>query len=471
MMTPKRLFPGLIAAWLFLVCVFAAFGGNAHADTLDDSVLSALQQHPSVEAAVASLQSAKETRSEQYSNYFPELSMSATAGRLFGNNATSRGLVTTRGEAYSWLGEGSVSLDQRIFDGMETANRVDAAEARKNKAYHSLFEVREGLALRAVQAYLSVLRTREAVEAIKGHVKKVADYRGRIQNMVKQGAADEVQAQQAEDIKVILDGILADFAGQEKGAEAQYLEAIGYKPGPDLEMPKVPLDAMPQDMDKAVDYALHNHPSIAAANDESRASLYDVGAEKSALYPDLNGELSYLKRDQRDEIGGESVDARATMRLSWDFSTGGAQLARIRRSKSTHQETLSQAKDIAGQIARDVKLAFAEYETAGKQLDLLGQRRALNEKLFKTYTAQFEGAKVNLLQLMQADNQLFNTKLEGINARYRLLSAQYSILSNMGRLQNALHMDQVAMNPDWSQNYAATKPSAGDVSKTVSKSP
>jgi adhesin transport system outer membrane protein len=443
------------------------YNGSARADTLDDSVLSALQQHPSVEAAVSSLQSAKESESEQFSNYFPEISMSATAGRMFGNNATSRGLVTTRGQAYSWLGEGSMSVNQRIFDGMETKSRVEAAEARKNKAYHSLFEVREALALRAVQSYLNVLRAREAVKAIKTHTAKVGDYRGRIQNMLKQGAADEVQAQQAQDIKVILDGILADFVGQEKGAEAQYFEAIGYVPGPELEMPKVPLDSVPQDITQAVDYALHNHPSIAVANDESQASAYDIGAEKSALYPDLNGELSYLKRDQRDEIGGEAEDARATMRLSWNFSTGGAQLARIRRSKSTHQGTLSQAEDVRGQIERDVKLAYAEYETAGTQLDLLGQRRELNEKLFKTYQAQFEGAKVNLLQLMQADNQLFNTKLEGINARYRLLSAQYAMLASMGRLQNALHMDQVAMSPDWSQNYAATKPAAGETSANI----
>lgn len=118
--------------------------------------------------------------------------------------------------------------------------------------------------------------------------------------------------------------------------------------------------------------------------------------------------------------------------------------------------------DTRGQIERDVKLSYAEYDTAGKQLELLGQRRELNEKLFKTYQAQFEGGKVNLLQLMQADNQLFNTKLEGINGRYRLMNAQYGVLASMGDLQRAMHMDQVAMSPEWSQNYAAVKPSAGD---------
>lgn len=437
MRSPRTPVLGLIIAFLFLVGGWSGDSGRAQAETLSDSVLSALQQHPSVEAAIESLGSAKENRAEQYSSYFPEVSLSATGGRMFGDNATSRGLVTTRGEAYSWLGEGSVTVRQRIFDGMETSSRVDAAEARKKKAYNSLFEVREDLALRAVQAYVNVLRGREAVKVLKTHKSKVADYQSRIRRMMDEGAADETQVQQAKDISVILDGILADFEGQLMGAEAQYYEAIGYRPGPELDTPQVPFDSIPDDIALAVDYALNNHPSLAAATDESRAASYDIGAEKSALYPDLNGELSYLKRDQRDEIGGEAEDARAVMRLSWDFSTGGAQLARIRRSKHTHQETISRLEDARGQIERDVNLAYAEYQTASRQLDLLGQRRALNEKLFKAYQAQFEGAKVNLLQLMQADNQLFNTKLESINGRYRLINAQYGMLASMGRLQNA----------------------------------
>lgn len=456
---------------LIIVLFCLAFGGSLRAETLDASVLSALQQHPSVEAAKASLESAKETRTEQFSNYFPEVSLSATAGRIFGDNATSRGLVTTRGEAYSWLGEGSVNVRQRIFDGMETASKVDAADARKKKAYNSLFEVREGLALRAVQSYINVLRGREAVATLKTHKGKVANYLGRIQKMLNEGAVDETQVQQAKDIQVILDGILADFEGQLMGAEAQYYEAVGYKPSPDLEQPVVPLDVIPRDIAEAIDYALNNHPSIAVATDDSRAASYDIGAEKSALYPDLNGEMSYLKSDKRDEIGGESEDGRATLRLNWDFSTGGAQFARIRRSKAAHQESLARMNDLRGQIERDLQIAYAEYETAGRQLELLGQRRALNEKLFSTYTAQFEGAKVSVLQLMQADNQLFNTKLEGINGRYRLLAAQYAMLSGMGRLQNAMNLDQIAMAPDWKQNYnapAAIVPAAGQPARDVS---
>jgi adhesin transport system outer membrane protein len=65
-------------------------------------------------------------------------------------------------------------------------------------------------------------------------------------------------------------------------------------------------------------------------------------------------------------------------------------------------------------------------------------RQELNQKLFDTYETQFEGAVVSLLQLMQADNQLFNSKLEAMNAKHRFALSQYAALASVGKLQGAL---------------------------------
>ncbi|PJB71449.1 MAG: transporter, partial [Alphaproteobacteria bacterium CG_4_9_14_3_um_filter_47_13] len=54
------------------------------------------------------------------------------------------------------------------------------------------------------------------------------------------------------------------------------------------------------------------------------------------------------------------------------------------------------------------------------------------------YQAQFEGARVNLLQLLQSDNAVFNTKLGLMNSEYRLVASRFAVLASMGRLQEAL---------------------------------
>lgn len=418
------------------VLIFGAI--PLHAQTLESAAQNALASHPSAEAALATLNATKEQKKEAYSRYFPQVSATATFGRMYGDNATSRGLSVTRGSGYSYLGEGSLTVTQMIFDGMETPNRVDAAAARAESAGADIIDVRESLAYRAVQSYIDVMRTQRGLKLIEGHSALVSDYLERIRGMVDDGVSDETELQQARDINVILQGIKAEYQGQAQNAIARYTEVTGTVPPDAMNEPPDKTQAIETDMNAAIAKAKENHPAILSSKLQAEASSYEVDAEKGTLYPDVNGELSYLKSDKDDVIGGEVVDARALVRMSWDFSTGGEQFARIRRTKYAHKEARSRMRETQRQIAQNVKLAYNEYNTAARQLELLKQRQDLNEKLFATYESQFEGARVNLLQLMQAHNQLFNTNLESLNGHYRYLAAQYGILASMGQLQSAL---------------------------------
>ena len=119
-------------ALLYSIPVMLALSSHAvFAETLEEATAAALNSHPSIEGAKASSEEAAQAKREQFSNYFPTLSASSTAGRIYGDNATSRGLSVTRGAGYSGLWNGSVSAREKIFDGFETSNRVGAAKSRK----------------------------------------------------------------------------------------------------------------------------------------------------------------------------------------------------------------------------------------------------------------------------------------------------------------------------------------------------
>ncbi len=415
-----------------------------HAQTLESAVGNALASHPSAEAALATLNATKEVEKEAYSRYFPQISANAAFGRMYGDNATSRGLSVTRGSGYSYLGEGSLTVSQLIFDGMETPNRVDAAAARAQSAGADILDVRESLAYRAVQSYVDVMRTQRGLSLITEHSALVDDYLGRIAEMVDDGVSDETELQQARDISVILQGIKAEYEGQAQNAMARYAEITGTQPPDVMNEPPGKANVIAQDMSAAIAKAKAEHPAVISSKLQAEASSYEVDAEKGTLYPDVNGELSYLQSQKDEVIGGDVTDARALVRMSWNFSTGGEQFARIRRSKYSHKEAQSRMQEIQRQIEQNVKLAYNEYSTSARQLELLGQRQELNEKLFATYQSQFEGARVNLLQLMQAHNQLFNTNLESVNGHYRYLAAQYGVLASMGQLQNAMNVQAPA---------------------------
>lgn len=427
---------------LFLAAgmAFVSYAPVVHAATLQDMVASTLSSHPAVDGAKARFQASTETRKEQVSGYFPELSVSGTGGRQYADNSTSRGLSVTRGAGYSWLWEGSVTARQMVFDGMETQNRVASARASEKAAELGLMDVREALALRAVQTYISLARARAGLEMLRGQEANIKNYLSRIETMVNEGAADEAELQQARDVLAILDNYRNDYEGQIGALEADFFELAGQAPSADLDVSAFPRpDLIPATVEEAVGQARESHPMLRSVAYEAQAAQRSVAAEKGTLYPDINGEMSYLKTDREDLIGGEAVDARAVLRMNWNLETGGGQLARIREKNQRRLEMQSRAQEMDRNVERDVRRAYAEYRTARSQVDIQDRRVALNSKLFDTYKTKFEGARITLLQLMQSDNQLLIARLEKMNAENRVLLAQYGILAAMGRLQESLN--------------------------------
>lgn len=437
---------------------------SAYADTLREAVLSALSNHPAMDIAKSRQDIASEDESEQFSNLFPEITTSATGGRMFGNNSTSRGTTTSRGEAYSWLWEGNAAITQPIFNGFETYNRIDAARARASAADYNLADAREGLALRAAQAYFNVMRAQEAHAKAVSYKGRIADYLKRINVMVESGAGDDTEAAQAKNIQAQLDNSVAEMEGQVKLALADYNEATGSLPIGDLAPADDIGSVLFTNADDAVSFASHHHPLVLSAQKDLEAEEEEVSAEKGILFPSLDGELSYLKRDQKEEIGGEVEDGRAVMRMSWGFSTGGAQLARIRKAKAERSQALARTAQTRRQIERDIRRAFAEYETAQKQKELNGKRAIVTKELLSTYEKQFEASRVRILQVMQAENQLFTTELEQINSNYRVMLAEYNVLASSGRLLEALNVGD-------GSGASALQPAAGvsPVSETLTK--
>ena len=420
---------------------------QARAETLKEAVWSALSTHPSITTAKVDSSVAEEERREERSGYFPQIGISGQAGRIYGDNSTSRGLSVTRGAAYSNYWEGSFTARQMIFDAFETSNRVDSARARIDSANTNLVDITERLSFSVAQAYIDLLRAHKGLAMLTAHAKKVSDYQSRIKNMVDEGAADEAEYQQARDISTILDNMIADYNGQLRTAEAYYAELTGNLPAEELVLPTPRADMIPATVDEAIAYAKTNHPALKSAELMSESAAYDAAAEKASIYPDLDGEFSYLESEKRDVIGGELTDARAVVRLNWQFDTGGAQLARIEQKKLKEKEARSRTEEMERQIERALRLAYADYETNLKMLDSQERRASLTKTLFDTYNVQFEGARITLLQLMQADNQVFTAELEKTNGIFKIMAARYAILAGMGRLQESLNVSVADNSP------------------------
>ena len=120
----------------------------------------------------------------------------------------------------------------------------------------------------------------------------------------------------------------------------------------------------------------------------------------------------------------------------------------MRRRSHEYAQTKAQQDETARQIERDVRRAWVEVETARKQATVARSRTGLNESLLKTYQTQFEGAKITMLQILQAENALFGTQAGGIDAHWRTVAAGYGLLAGMGSLQTSMNITGAKNDPD-----------------------
>lgn len=424
--------------------LFGVAPQSARAETLAAAVQSALTYHPTATAAVADSDALDAESREKKSDFYPQVSVAATGGREFADNSTSRGLSTVRGTGYSWLWEGNVTASQLLFDGFETNRRVDAAAARRDSSLYSVMDVRENLALRTALAYLDVMRAKASVEKLQAHEKIINDYVRRIEKMVKDGGADRSMTEQAKDVRAQLRSSLSNMQGQLKVSTAAYIDLTGHEPSDPMDKPVPQADMIAPDADGASDYAMIHHPMIRAAVMTEAASGMDAAAEQAAWYPDVRAEASYLKRDLDDVIGGEVTDAKAVVRMNWNYAVGGAQQARVRKTMHRREESRAKMEEMRRRVTRDIQVAYSDRGTAREQVEVQRERVDINKGLLKAHKAQFEAAKVNLLQLLQTENALFNADLALMNGEYRVLSSEYSILASTGRLQEALQVATAA---------------------------
>lgn len=438
----KWLFSMLITkkALLFSCCsvLLAGVHGTAKAETLQEAVGVALSSHPSIDAAVAAREVASQTKREQRSGYFPEINASASAGRIYGDNSTSRGLTVSRGATYSGLGEVSASITQPLFDGFETSNRVKAAGARVASQEFNIADVRESLAYQAVQSYWGLFHSQRLLLKINAYKETIQSYSDRIQMMVDEGAADESETSQARNILLSLETSVIDYEGQVDTSLANYAQVVGSEPRSALQEPLAIAHIVPKSAEEALSSSQARHPMLLSIDHEMQASDFDVKAEKGLMFPSIDGELSAYKKDQAEEIGGEVEDRRALIKMNWLFNTGGAQFARMDRARAEKSELLARKQETILQIEGDIRRAYVEMKTAKKQIEVIDERKIVTKELLEAHEAQFEGGRVRLLQLMQSEHQLFNVDVERLNADYRYKLAEYAVLASMGRLNQYL---------------------------------
>ncbi len=421
--------------------LLATVPGAGWALSLEDAVQLAIRTHPTVLAAKEARRGADARIREARAGFRPEIDLRLASGVAENNNSATRarlGRTPTSSQSEDFLrGESSILFVQPVFDGFDSRNRTQAAAARFDATESRVIDSGEIIGLRAITAYLNVIRTQELVELAETNVERHTEIVDRIRIQVESGGGIAADLDQASGRLALATSTLLQLRGNTRQAEAAYQEAVG-EPADTLVLPLDPDLPIPAAVDEAIAAASEGNPALRAASDETRAREKDVGTARSPFFPRLTLELEGSRNQNIGGIEGPNNEATAMVVLNFNIFRGGSKNARLDASKARLAEARQREDETRRVVEQNVRNSYTAFQTSRERIPVLESHVDSSERALDAYAQQFTLGRRTLLDVLNVENEVFGAKASLLNGEVNELLSQYQILTAMGQLLDTL---------------------------------
>ena len=422
--------------------LLAAAGASAQpADPLRVAVEQAVNSNPEVTARFNAYRASVDAVDVARAGFLPRLDLRAGVGR-------DSDRITTRIPETENLNrrEAGLTLSQLLWDGLGTKNDVARAGHDRLARYFELLDVTEQTSLEAARAHFDVQRYRRLVQLAEDNYVQHRYAYLQIQSRFKAGVGRGVDLEQAGARVALAESNLSTEVANLHDVTARYQRVVGVVPPKDLPVITMLKAGVPASPIDAMNTAVRQSAAISASIEGLRAARASVDGRKSLYQPHIEARLRGTAGRNVDSIADRTRDTSAELVLTWNLFNGGADQAKVRQQTNL----LSQAADLRDKACRDTRqttaIAYNDTRKLVDQLVYLDRNTLAIEKARDAYRQQFDIGQRSLLDLLNAENELYTARRAFANAEYdlgfayaRTHAAMYQLGSQLGvsRVDNA----------------------------------
>lgn len=416
--------------------------------SLRDAVATGVNTNPEYGEVAASRRATDEELRQGRAGYLPSIDMRADTGPEYTDSDAADETETM------WRYLVSMTLTQMLFDGFETKYEVARQKARVNSSANRVRETAELVGLSIVESYLEVLRQRQILVIARQNVDAHLSILDQIKQGVNAGRSTEADNEQANARLAAARATESSIRQSLRTAEAQYRTETGDDAG-QLQLPEIPFGTLSQDVDTEVEKTLSHSPTLDIFASDIEVAYAEAQGTKSTFYPQLDLELNANQGHDIEGIEGTNRGASALLVMNWNLYRGGADSARAREFIHRHQQS-KEARARAGRaVENDVRSTWASMVSAGERAREFATQAAANTEVVKAYQDQFNLDRRTLLDVLDAQNELFVSRTNTINSEFLEMFAVYRLLALKGALLPTLGVEYpresaIASGEKWS---------------------
>ena len=403
----------------------------AHAETLSQALSAAYNYNPRLDAERARLRATDEEVARANSGYRPQIGASADVGLQYSEtrpSSPSNGTTNARGY--------SIGLTQNLFNGFQTKNAVNEAEAGVRAGRETLRDVERAVLLEAATAYMDVVRDQAVVRLQENNVRVLSRELKATQDRFAVGEVTRTDVAQAQARRAGSVSTLDAARANLKGSRASFERVVGHPPN-NVANPGAPSRLLPNSLGNAQAIAEQENALIIAALYREQAARFTVDRIRGELLPSAQLEAQWAERYDPSRTLQESEQGTITGRLTIPIYQGGEVSARVRQAKHTHVSRLQEVEQVRSEVRAATIATWSQYQAALAQVDSDRSQVEANTTALTGVREEEKVGQRTLLDVLNAEQELLNAQVALVTDERNLVVAAYALLSAVGRLDAA----------------------------------
>jgi adhesin transport system outer membrane protein len=397
--------------------------------TLAVMVEQVLQRNPQVFQSEAESRAAEARLSQAGAARLPRVSLNGNVGR------EHQQLYSTDRDARYRQSQGQVRIAMPVYDANINADQAQR-RAQSTSLDWRLVDVREQLMIRAVDAYGELLRQSRLVGLAQENLKSHRQYVQQIKDIARSdlGRAADLPAAQAR--VALAESVLTNRLTRLEAARIQWMQLSGTYVHTVTE--PLPLVNLPQVLDEILADAIDSSPALQAAQADIESAKQGASVAKAAYLPRLVAEHSSRRGFDSGGVQGWQSDRYYGVSMDWMLPNGMV---------DRHANRAAQEMVLASRHSRDHLQQELRARVEGQWFELLGSAASLKsyndyavsaEQMVAAYREQFKIGRRTLLEVLNAENELFTARSNVESTRQDMALASWRLVALQGRMRAEL---------------------------------
>ncbi|MBN9542679.1 MAG: TolC family outer membrane protein [Alphaproteobacteria bacterium] len=375
-----------------------------------------------VKANQQDLKSAKVNYAQTYAQMLPTVTAGGTRNKI---NRKDSGV-----ENHDMYNTKSITISQNLFRGGGNISNIMLGRLQNEIAKHTYRNTDQNFFLNSAATYLGYILALEQYKVAEISERALAKYLESTDLRFKLGEVTKTDVAQAQSRYSMAQSEKIKYKGALDTAMANFARVFGEEASKEVKMPSFP-NNIPADYDESLRIARQNNLEVLIADLQVKAASEGIKINWSKILPSLDFQGTVAKTEG-SRYTNNRLDKSLVLSLSIPLFQNGSEYLNILNSHYTRDKARFLYNETLKQLATKVNSAWVNFTTSKSTVE---SAKATVESATMAYDGVQEEAKIGLkttLDVLNAEQELFQARLALLNAEYQSILASYQLLVIVG---------------------------------------